>query len=84
MWTLADEVLTAQNLPFEAMLPLIRTTVDKLDRLSPAQSQTGPAIRHDTQVIERHLQMLDGDTREIYRQISQSIINRNPLDNHAQ
>jgi predicted short-subunit dehydrogenase-like oxidoreductase (DUF2520 family) len=84
MWTLADEVLTAQNLPFEAMLPLIRTTVDKLDRLSPAQSQTGPAIRHDTQVIERHLQMLDGDAREIYRQISQSIINRNPLDNHAQ
>ena len=83
MWTLAGEVLDDAGLPFDAMLPLIRTTVDKLDRLSPAQSQTGPAIRHDHQVIERHLAMLDGDKQDLYRMISQSVMNRNPLDDNA-
>ncbi len=84
MWTLASEVLTQAGLPFDAMKPLIRTTVEKLDRLDPAQSQTGPAVRHDTQVIDSHLAMLDGDKRDIYRLLSQSIMNRNPLDDHAQ
>ena len=84
LWTLADEVLTDAGLSFDAMKPLIRTTVEKLERLSPAESQTGPAMRHDTQVIASHLAMLDGDKREIYDLLSQSIMNRNPLDDHAQ
>ncbi len=83
MWTLADEVLGDAGLPFDALLPLIRTTVDKLNNLSPAKSQTGPAIRHDTQVLDSHLAMLDGDKREIYRLLSDSIMNRNPLDDNA-
>ena len=83
MWTLASEVLDEGGLSFAAMLPLIRTTVDKLERLSPARSQTGPAIRHDQQVVDRHLAMLDGDKRDIYQMITQSIINRNPLDDNA-
>jgi predicted short-subunit dehydrogenase-like oxidoreductase (DUF2520 family) len=77
MWTLADEVLREADLPFDAMKPLIRTTVDKLDRLTPADSQTGPAVRHDTQVIDNHLAMLDGDKRDIYRLMTDSIMNRN-------
>ncbi len=76
MWTLASEVLDDAGLSFDAMLPLIRTTVDKLDHLAPAQSQTGPAVRHDRQVIERHLAMLDGDKRELYRLLTDSIIHR--------
>lgn len=83
MWTLAHEVLDDDGLPFEAMLPLIRTTVEKLDRLSPAQSQTGPAVRHDMKVIASHLSMLEGEKREIYDLLSQSIMNHNPLDDNA-
>ena len=79
MWTLASEVLDQAGLPFDALLPLIRTTVDKLEHLAPAQSQTGPAIRHDSKVIDAHLAMLDGDKRDIYRMITQSIMNHNPL-----
>ena len=66
------------------MRPLIRTTVEKLDRLSPAESQTGPAIRHDMKVVANHLAMLDGDKHRIYDLITQSIMNRNPLDDNAQ
>ena len=80
MWTLAKEVLDEGGLPFDALKPLIRTTVDKLDKLSPAQSQTGPAIRHDKQVIDSHLAMLNGDKHDIYDLLSQSIMNRNPKD----
>ena len=76
MWRLADEVLSEDGLPFEAMLPLIRTTVDKLDHLSPAASQTGPASRHDLEVIARHLAMLEGDKRAIYDLVTQSIMSR--------
>jgi predicted short-subunit dehydrogenase-like oxidoreductase (DUF2520 family) len=84
LWTLADEVLTDAGLSFDAMKPLIRTTVEKLDLLTPAQSQTGPAMRHDTQVIASHMAMLDGDKRDIYDLLTQSIMNRNPLDDHAE
>lgn len=84
LWALADELLTAHGLPFDALKPLIRTTVDKLDHLAPAQSQTGPAIRHDTQVITRHQEMLDGDKRDIYRLLTESIMNRYPKNDHAQ
>ena len=84
MWTLADEVLSEAGLPFDALLPLIRTTVDKLDRLAPAKSQTGPAVRHDIQVIENHLAMLNGDKHDIYDMVSQSIMNHNPIDDNAQ
>ena len=84
LWTLADELLNAQGLPFDALKPLIRTTVEKLDRLSPQESQTGPAVRHDTQVIQNHLSMLDSDKRDIYRLMTDSIINRNPKDKDAE
>ena len=81
LWALADELLTNQGLPFEALKPLIRTTVEKLDRLSPAESQTGPAVRHDTQVIANHLAMLDGDKCDIYRLMTESIIQLHQNDN---
>jgi len=81
MWTLSAEVLAEHGLPQEAMLPLIRTTVDKLSHLTPAASQTGPAMRHDEQVIAAHLAMLDGDKREIYQLVTHSIEERNPINN---
>ena len=83
LWALADEMLTGAGLPFDALKPLITTTIQKLDHLAPAQSQTGPAIRHDEEVIAAHLAMLDGDKREIYQLMTDSIIKRNPND-HAE
>ena len=81
LWTLADEVLTDAGLTFDAMKPLIRTTVEKLERLTPSQSQTGPAVRHDAQVIGSHLAMLYGDKRDIYRLLTESIMNHHPNTN---
>jgi len=84
LWTLASEVLADAHLPFDAMMPLIRTTVAKLDHLSPAASQTGPAVRHDQRVIDAHLAMLQGDKRDIYDLMTRSIMERNPMNDHAE
>ena len=75
MWVLAHDVLKEGGLPFDVMLPLIRTTVDKLSQLSPAESQTGPAIRRDYNVMAAHMKMLqDEDVRQLYSILSESII----------
>ncbi len=74
MFTLSSEVLSEAGLPFDAMLPLIKTTVEKLDHMTPQESQTGPAARGDTKIIEKHLSSLNGDKREIYKLLSDSIM----------
>lgn len=75
MYALADDLLRKYNLPFEAMLPLIDETAQKVHELPPRQAQTGPARRADANVMDSHLQMLSDEPRlqELYRLISQSI-----------
>lgn len=76
MWTLSAEVLEEAGMDFDAMKPLIKTTVEKLAHLSPAESQTGPAQRGDKGIVKSHLAMLSGDKREIYKMLSESIMQR--------
>ena len=80
LWTLADDVLRDAGLPFDVMLPLISTTVDKLKRLSPAESQTGPAMRRDHRVMQLHMAMLDKDKALIYKTLSDNIMKRHEQD----
>ena len=74
LWTEASQLLSKHGLDFDAMLPLIRSTVDKLDHLTPRDAQTGPAVRGDKGVMAKHQSMLDGDDRIIYNQLSQAIM----------
>lgn len=74
MFTLSSEVLNEAGLPFDAMLPLIKTTIEKLNHMTPQESQTGPAARGDIKIIEKHLSSLKGDKREIYKLLSESIM----------
>lgn len=55
---LADKVLEMENIPFDVMLPLIDETARKVHEMSPAEAQTGPAIRYDRNVINAHLALL--------------------------
>lgn len=58
LYTLMDQWLTAEQIPFELLHPLIQMTAQKLEKQSPATAQTGPAIRGDMDTIERHLAVL--------------------------
>ena len=73
---IASELLEAQGLSFQSMLPLIDETVNKAHTLSPRQAQTGPAIRWDENVMQKHLDRWEGRNKEIYELMSQSIHKR--------
>ncbi len=90
LWTLAEEILAAEDMRFEWLEPLVRETVLKAFRLGPQVAQTGPARRGDTAVIARHLAFLreqprsssrmesrmESRTAEIYQLLSESIAAR--------
>ena len=63
------------GLPFDVMLPLIDETARKVHELSPRDAQTGPAVRWDTNVMEKQLQLLADypQLQDIYKLLSESI-----------
>lgn len=63
------------NIPFNVMLPLIDETASKLYSMSPQEAQTGPAVRWDTNVMDKHLQLLtdEPEIQKIYELMSKSI-----------
>ena len=77
MYALSARILERQGIPFEVMLPLTDETARKVHQLPPVQAQTGPAVRYDENVIDKHLDLLSGepDLRELYEKISKSIHN---------
>lgn len=74
MYAIAERLLREQGLDFEVMKLLIRETERKAETLSPRMAQTGPAVRNDVNVMEKHLQLLE-DTPEavLYALISENI-----------
>ncbi|HPY82243.1 MAG TPA: DUF2520 domain-containing protein [Bacteroidales bacterium] len=76
MCTISEKMLKEQKIKFDVFKPLLRETFDKITRYSPFESQTGPAIRNDMQVINKHLDVLSEypEIKEIYKAISTNII----------
>jgi predicted short-subunit dehydrogenase-like oxidoreductase (DUF2520 family) len=78
MFALAEKVLKERDLSFKLLEPLIQETVAKAFSMSPLQAQTGPAIRGNHEVIQKHLALLEEypATRELYKIITESIMSR--------
>ena len=76
MYTLADDVLQRNNLPFSVMKPLLEETLHKACSNGPERSQTGPAVRGDREIIASHEAMLDGEQLDIYGTVSNAILKR--------
>lgn len=78
MYDAAYRLLAEEGIPFEVLLPLIDETAAKVHTLAPQEAQTGPAVRGDKVVMQRHLEELAGDEwlYEIYSLISEYIMNR--------
>lgn len=74
MYTLSKIMLEKAGLPFDIALPLIDETCAKIHTLSPLEAQTGPAVRDDKNIINKHLELIeDRQIKEIYRLISENI-----------
>ena len=79
MYANAAEVLASEGLPFDIVAPVIEETAKKVvESKNPAQSQTGPARRGDSQTLDRHRKMLadEPQKRELYDKISEDIWHR--------
>lgn len=76
MFTVADDLLRVDGLTLEVLHPLLRETVRKAMDGSPAEGQTGPAVRGDRAVMDKHISMLPPDLASLYSQISEAIYRR--------
>lgn len=76
MLTLAKKVADENDLDFDLLKPLIAETLNKSLEIGPEKAQTGPAVRGDFEVLERHMEFLkeNSEIAEIYKIISQHII----------
>jgi predicted short-subunit dehydrogenase-like oxidoreductase (DUF2520 family) len=80
MLRIAAELMRDKQLDFELLHPLIVETLQKTLDIGPQAAQTGPARRHDFEILDKHLELLapHEDWAEIYRLVSQDIINLYP------
>jgi len=77
MYAMAEQLLKNHQIPFDVLKPLILETAQKIQSSSPLQTQTGPAIRGDVNIIAQHLAMLKDapHTQLLYQMISERISN---------
>jgi len=75
LYKIGEDICEKQNVDFEILKPLILETAKKIKNLSPKSTQTGPAIRKDTNTIKKHLELLDTNQQEIYTLLTTSISN---------
>lgn len=75
LYGITAELLADHDIPFSAMLPLIKETADKVSELTPSEAQTGPAVRWDEQVMTQQMALLNEEQRKLYQLLSQSIHN---------
>lgn len=77
LWAISDDLLRKEGLDISVLHPLLNETLRKaMTGGSPADGQTGPAVRGDLEVIRAHESMLDADLAHLYDVLSRSIINR--------
>jgi predicted short-subunit dehydrogenase-like oxidoreductase (DUF2520 family) len=77
MFSIATELLRKNDLEIESIRPLIEETCRKALCMDPKLAQTGPALRNNEQVLNKHIEMLhaEPDWQKIYTFVSSSIKN---------
>jgi predicted short-subunit dehydrogenase-like oxidoreductase (DUF2520 family) len=76
MYAIAENILKKEKLSLDILKPLIIETANKIKNGSPAEMQTGPAIRGDKKTMNAQIKLLGKDKKlkEIYQLISKNII----------
>ncbi|GET23594.1 Rossmann-like and DUF2520 domain-containing protein [Prolixibacter denitrificans] len=75
LYAIGEELLSEKEIDFNILKPLIAETAAKALEFSPKEVQTGPAVRFDRNVIDRHMDMLKEHPQwnNIYKLLSESI-----------
>ncbi len=79
MYSAATVILDQSGVSFDLLKPLITETAQKAIDSNPVNAQTGPAVRNDKNVIQKHLEMLKDnlELEKIYSFVSESIYSLN-------
>ncbi len=75
MYTVASDLLKSNEIPFEVIRPLIMETAEKVITIDPEKAQTGPAVRFDEKLINKHIDYLKDNKvyQELYMSLSKGI-----------
>ena len=75
LYAIAENILSIHGLDFKALIPLILETAQKTRAYHPIDAQTGPAVRYDENVINKHLSLLSDAPvlQTLYKELSQHI-----------
>lgn len=77
----ANQILQQHEIKSSILHNIILSTAENAVRHGAENVQTGPASRGDKTTMQRHLQLLkkNSDLSKIYKAISESIMNNNPI-----
>lgn len=74
---IAEDLTETHHIDFNLLKPLIAETVNKSLSIGPQKAQTGPAVRKDTETIQRQMDFLrntDQKLAQLYQLLSESIM----------
>ncbi len=76
LYALTHNFCQQEKVDFNSLVPLIKEVASRTAFYLPAEMQTGPAIRNDQVIIQRHLEMLSPypQIKEIYSLLTESIL----------
>jgi predicted short-subunit dehydrogenase-like oxidoreductase (DUF2520 family) len=76
LYKLAEDFCKNEKVDFTLLAPLIKETAERIQHASPADVQTGPAVRNDIFTIEKHLRILSDHPalKYIYIKLTDSIM----------
>ena len=74
---IAQDILAKSEIELDILRPLMLETIDKSFQIGPRKSLTGPAIRNDRVVMNKHLKRIDDDDIAQLYQLISSLIQKN-------
>jgi len=75
LYAMTEDFCEKEQVEFKLLWPLISETAHRIQKLSPAKAQTGPAVRQDEETIQAHLAMLENypGLHNLYGTLTRSI-----------
>jgi len=82
LYAISHDFLAEKQVDFGLLKPLIVETADKIQTHNPNEVQTGPAVRNDQHIIEKHMELLKHhkDWQDMYKLLSEGIVRKHLQD----
>jgi predicted short-subunit dehydrogenase-like oxidoreductase (DUF2520 family) len=79
MYGIAYQIFKENNIDWSLIFPLLEQTLEKAKYNVPHQVQTGPAVRGDISIMEKHCNALQKEDLKTLYQLVSKIIQRQNL-----